>query len=311
VRVSIVTPSYNQAQFLERTIQSVLAQDYPEIEYLIVDGGSTDGSAAIIEKYAARLKWWTSEPDGGQGDALNKGFARAEGDLFAWLNSDDLLTPGAVRAAVDAFAAHPEAALVYGDALSVDAADRPLNEMRFQQWGADELATFHMLCQPAVFFRREAWERAGGLDTSYHLLLDHHLWLRIASTGEMVHVPEIWAHARQHPAAKNVALAEKFGGEAFRLVEWMRADPALAPILARQPRKVRAAALRFSARYLLDAGKARPSLTSYLQSLFTHPPTALREWHRILFAALSVIGLGGLGRVYYRVKRSGKLAGSQ
>jgi glycosyltransferase involved in cell wall biosynthesis len=302
VKVSIVTPSFNQAEFIERTIQSVLAQDYPEIEYLIVDGGSTDGSAAIIEKYAARLAWWVSEPDGGQGEAINKGFARAAGDLFAWLNSDDVLTPGAVRAAVETFRAHPEAALVYGDALSVDAADRPLNEMRFQPWGADELATFHIICQPAVFFRREAWERAGGLDTGYHLLLDHHLWLRVASTRRLVHVPEIWAHARQHPAAKNVALAEKFGEEAFRLVEWMRTDPALAPIVARQPRKVRAAALRFSARYLLDAGKARPALISYLQSLISHPPTALVEWHRILFAALSLIGLGGLGKLYYRLK---------
>jgi hypothetical protein len=300
--VSIVTPSYNQAQFLEQTIQSVLGQDYPRIEYLIVDGGSTDGSVDMIRKYANRLACWLSEPDRGQGEAINKGFARAAGDLFGWLNSDDVLTPGAVRAAVETFRTHPEAALVYGDAMSIDADGRPLNAMRFKQWGAGELAAFHILCQPAVFFRREAWERAGGLDTGYHFLLDHHLWLRIAAVGGMLHVPQIWAHARQHPAAKNVALAEKFGAEAFRLVDWMQSDPGLAPIVARQPRQIRAAALRFSARYLLDAGKARPALISYLQSLISHPPTALVEWHRILFAGLSVIGLGGLGNLYYRLK---------
>lgn len=305
--VSVVTPSFQQGQFLEDTIRSVLGQDYPHIEYLIVDGGSTDGSLEIIARYAARLAWWTSESDRGQAEAIAKGMARARGEIVAWLNSDDMYAPGAVGAAVRALEAHPQAGLAYGRAVSVDAQGRPMNDLAFGEWGVEELATFHMLAQPAVFVRREAWDRAGGLDTSYHLLLDHHLWLRIAARYPMAAAPgappDVWAFARHHPGAKNVALAEKFGQEAFRILAWMQTDPLLAPVYARQPRKIRAAVLRFSARYLLEGGKAWQSLSSYLRALFTHPSTALVEWHRLVFAGLSVIGLGKTGAWYYRFKR--------
>ncbi len=108
-RVSIITPSYNQARFIEQTIQSVLSQDYPNLEYLIVDGGSSDGSLEIIRRYSSQLAWWVSEPDHGQTDAINKGFAHAHGEIFAWLNSDDTYLPGAVTHAVAALQAHPQA----------------------------------------------------------------------------------------------------------------------------------------------------------------------------------------------------------
>jgi glycosyltransferase involved in cell wall biosynthesis len=304
--VSIITPSYNQAAYLEQTIRSVLGQDYPNIQYLISDGGSTDGSVEIIHKYSDHLSWWVSEPDTGQADAINKGFAYTTGtteDIIAWLNSDDLYSPGAVASAVRAFQDHPQAGLVYGRAVSITPKGRPLNDLAFDQWGVDDLAAFNILTQPAVFIRREAWERAGGLDASYHLLLDHHLWLRIAARYEIVGVPEVWAFARHHPAAKNVAQAEKFGQEGFRVLDWMQTDPVLAPVYARHSRKIRASALRFSARYLLDGRKAGPALISYLQALFTHPPSALVEWHRILYAGLSIMGLYKLGEIYYRAKR--------
>jgi hypothetical protein len=300
--VSLITPSYNQAPYLDQTIRSVLAQDYPNIQYLISDGASTDGSVDIIRKYAPRLAWWVSEPDRGQADAINKGFAHATGDIVAWLNSDDVYAPHAVARAVQTFETHPRAGIVYGRAVSITPKGRPLNDLAFAHWTVDDLAAFNILTQPAVFIRRAAWERAGGLDPSYHLLLDHHLWLRIAAREEMIGVPEVWAFARHHPAAKNVAQAEKFGQEAFRLLAWMQTDPLLAPIYARHPRQIRAAALRFSARYLLDGGKAWPALSTYLQAFATHPPTALPEWHRLLFAGMSVLGLGKLGTLYYRAK---------
>ena len=122
--VSILTPSYNQGRFLEETIQSVLSQDYPNLEYLIVDGGSTDGSVEVIQRFSDRLAWWVSERDDGQTDALNKGFAHARGEIFAWLNSDDTYLPGAVSAAVNCLQAHPEAALVYAEANLVDEVGR-------------------------------------------------------------------------------------------------------------------------------------------------------------------------------------------
>jgi len=262
-----------------------------------------DGSVDIIRKYSDRISWWVSEPDKGQADAINKGFAHSDGEIIAWLNSDDLYAPGAVACAVRALQDHPQAGLVYGRAVSITPQSRPLNDLVFGRWDVDDLVTFNILTQPAVFIRREAWERVGGLDTSYHMLLDHHLWLRIAARFPIVGIPEVWAFARYHPTAKNVAQAERFGQEAFRILIWMQTDPALGTYFARQPQKIRAATLRFSARYLLDGGKAWPALLSYIRSLITYPTAALKEWHRILFAGLSVVGLGKLGELYYRAKR--------
>ena len=307
--LTIVTPSYNQSRYLEATIRSVLAQEGVEIEHIVVDGGSTDGSVEIIREFADRLSWWVSEPDRGQADALRKGFARATGDVLAWVNSDDLLAPGAARSALAALAAHPEAGLVYGNAASIDADGRPLNDMDFRPYSAADLATFHIICQPAVFFRREAYLRAGGLDPSFHFLLDHDLWLRIAARGPIRHVPELWAFARHHPEAKNVAQAEEFGEEAHRVAARLASDPAFTGIYAANKRRIQAAALRFEARYLLDAGKGRAAFGVYLRSLGTHPGTALVEWPRIAFAGLSSVGLGFLGNWYYRWKRRGRANG--
>ncbi len=299
--VSIVTPSYNQAAFLERTIRSVLGQDYPDIEYIVVDGGSTDGSVAIIQRYAHRLAWWVSEPDQGQAEAINKGFSRAQGEILAWVNSDDLLAPWAVGEAVAALQAHPEAGMVFGHGLSIDAHGRPFRLLRTGPWGLDELMTFHMLNQPAVFFRRRLWEAVGGLDLAYHFLLDHHLWLRMAVRAPLRHVDRIWAFARYHQEAKNAAQAQGFAAEALRLARWMAAEPPLAARYAPLRRRVWAAAYRFAGRYLLDGGQYRPALAAYLRALAWHPPTAGREAHRMAFTLLGLLGLGEpLRRVYYR-----------
>ncbi len=149
-RVSIVTPSFNQAAFLEETIQSVLSQDYPNLEYIIIDGGSTDGSVEIIEKYADRLAYWVSEKDAGQADGINKGLVRATGEVVAWLNSDDTylggaietFLPGSIRSAVAALQANPDCGLVYGDVLAVDAAGQKLNLARYDDWNLDDLLRF-------------------------------------------------------------------------------------------------------------------------------------------------------------------------
>ncbi len=301
--VSIITPSYNQARFLEETIRSVLEQDYPRLEYLIVDGGSTDGSLEIIRRYADRLAWWVSEPDAGQAEAINKGLARARGEFVAWLNSDDLYLPGAVRSAVEALLAHPEAAFVYGDMLAVDEAGRTINFLRYPQLRLEDLLAFHIIGQPAVFMRRAALEKAGGLDPSYHYLLDHHLWLRLALHGDLIHVDDLWAAARYHAEAKNRAHAAEFGREAFRILDWARSHPDLGPLLARNDRRARAAAHRVDARYLLDGGRSAAALRAWFRALTLHPPTAFARLNLLVSALLNLSGLGFLRRAYLRYRQ--------
>jgi glycosyltransferase involved in cell wall biosynthesis len=288
--VSIITPSYNQARYLEQTIPSVLGQDYPYVEYIIVDGGSTDGSLEIIRKYADRLAWWVSEPDSGQADAINKGLSRARGEIVAWLNSDDLYLPGAISEAVQALEGNPVAGMVFGDAITIDEQGMELNPLVFGDWGLQELMRFRIICQPAVFMRREAMEEAGGLDATYHFLLDHLLWIRIAQRWPVFHVASIWAAARHHPAAKNVSQAAGFGQEAFRILRWMEGRADLHARLQADRRRIEAGAYRLNARYLLDGGQPAASLRSYLQALWRSPRFTLQHWRRMLYAVASLAG---------------------
>ena len=296
--VSIVTPSFNQAIYLEQTLRSVLEQDHPSIEYIVIDGGSTDGSVNVIKKYEDKLAYWVSEKDNGQAEAINKGLARATGDIVAWINSDDFYLPGAITSAVKAFEANPDAGMVYGDTVAVDENGEFIHFPKYAQWGLQDLLTFNIIGQPAVFMRRDVLLQAGFLDPSFHFLLDHQLWIRMASHAPMIYIPERWAAGRFHESAKNVALAEKFGQEAFRILDWAKSDPLVSGSLNGIKRQSRAAALRINARYLLDAGKAWNSFKSYMQSLFTHPSTALVEWKRIIFSFLSLFGLGFLQKQY-------------
>ena len=289
--VSIVTPSYNQAGFLERTIQSVLRQDYANLDYAIVDGGSSDGSAEIIKKFSGALSWWVSEKDSGQAEAINKGLRRARGEIVAWLNSDDLYLPGAVHKAVQALQANPELGFVFGDAITIGPDGQPINELVFGDWGLKELLRFRIICQPAVFMRREVLEKTGGLDQTLHYMLDHHLWLRMARLAPIRHIPVFLAAARQHPGAKNVNQAAGFGRETLQLFEWLQQEPEFDS----QSRQVKGGAYRLNARYLLDAGQAGPALSWYGRAFAAYPTYTLRHWHRILYACLCLAGLQKIG----------------
>jgi glycosyltransferase involved in cell wall biosynthesis len=298
--VSIITPSYSQAAYLEQTLISVLEQDYPRLEYFVVDGASTDGSVEVIRKYADKLTWWVSEKDSGQADAINKGLARATGEIVAWLNSDDYYLPGAILGAVKAFHENPDVVLVYGNMLAVDEHGDTINMLKYNQLTLEDLLCFQIIGQPAVFFRREAYERAGSLDPSYHYFLDHHLWLRIALQGQILHMDETWAAARYHPEAKNRMKAAEFGREAFRILDWARNQPGLMEAVVSVERRAHASAHRVDARYQLDGGQAWKSLLSWFRALFIHPRTALARLNILVSALMQLIGLGVLRERYLK-----------
>jgi glycosyltransferase involved in cell wall biosynthesis len=216
--VSIVTPSFNQANYLETTIQSVLSQDYPEIEYIIVDGGSTDGSLDIIQSYASRLKYWVSEKDRGQTDALNKGFALAKGKVYAWLNSDDIYQPGAVKEAVEFFKAHPEMGLVYGDTSYINAQGQIIGRFPAAQTNYRLLRQGYVhIPQQASFFRADLWEELGPLDPSFYFAMDYDLWVRIASVAPLLYTRRLWANFRLHSGAKTTLADERCWTEMLRV----------------------------------------------------------------------------------------------
>lgn len=292
--VSIVTPSFNQVRYLEQTMCSVLEQDHPRIEYIVMDGASKDGSVDIIKKYESKLTYWTSEKDSGQAEAINKGLARVNGEIVAWLNSDDYYLPGAISSAVKVFESNPDVAMIYGDMLAVDEYGQTTNVMKYGQLSLVDLLCFQIIGQPSVFFRRDALEKAGLLDTTFHFLLDHHLWIRIAAQGNILHVPQVWSAARYHAEAKNRAKAAEFGREAFRILDWAMGQPDLMGAISGVERRARASAHRVDARYLLDGGQPWSALKAWMRALFIHPPTALKRLNIFVSALLNLSGLGAL-----------------
>lgn len=306
--VSIITPSYNQARYLEQTIRSVLDQDYPRIEYIVMDGASTDGSVEIIKKYADKLAYWESVKDTGQADAINKGFARARGGIVAWLNSDDYYLPGTIKDVVKVFEENPDVVLAYGNMLAVDENGQTFNTLTYKQLTLEDLLCFQIIGQPAVFMRRSALQQTSGLDSTFHFLLDHLLWIQIAKRGRILHVDQTWSAARYHAEAKNVAKAAEFGRDAFRILETIAQDKDLAATLHKIDRRAHASAFRVDARYLLDGGLPAQALNAWFRALVIYPPVALKRMNIFVSAVLNFLGLGRL-REAMLARRKKKLAG--
>ncbi len=210
---SIITPSFNQARFLTEALESVLRQDYSEVECLVLDGGSQDESAEIIEQYAHRLAFWRCAPDGGQSQAINEGLQRARGEVVGWLNSDDVLRPNAVRDAVAYFRTHPDVDIVFGKTQFIDELGAPIRVSELD--GPFDYDEFIVNCrnsipQPSAFIRRSVFDNVGLLDEGLQFLMDWEFWMRAGLQHRIAYVPEIWSSYRLHAESKTIS---RFAGE--------------------------------------------------------------------------------------------------
>ncbi len=233
--ISIITPSYNQVQFIERTIQSVLGQKTNfSIEFIIVDGLSNDGTQALLRKYDGQLKW-VSEKDKGQSDAINKGIAMASGEIIGWLNSDDVYLPGALQLVADGFKSNENALWLYGMCRMIDENDHEIRQwiswykkIRSNKFNFNRLLTENYISQPAVFFKKATFEKLGGLDLSLHYAMDYDLWLGLANLSSPIVIDEYVSAFRLHGTSKSTtnfrrlfseqyAVRKKYNSHAFSL----------------------------------------------------------------------------------------------
>lgn len=221
LKISIVTPSYNQAQYLEQTILSVLQQREHIHEYFVIDGGSTDGSLDVIRKYSDQIDYFVSESDNGQVDAIRKGFARCTGDVIAWLNSDDMYLPGAVAAMRARFSKNPQVQAVTGYYQAIDSLGHVRRCMWIPQIRQHWLRFgITRICQPSTFFRRDLYESVGGLDERWHCVLDVELWYRMLRQRCVWQVlPQYVAARRYHSQTKGSTLSTQYRDERIDLAK--------------------------------------------------------------------------------------------
>lgn len=301
-RITVVTPSYNQGRFIENTIRSVMAQGYPNLEYIIIDGASRDNTLEVIRKYEKRITFWTSEKDEGQAHAINKGFARATGDIFAWLNSDDIYCDGTLRKVAEYWLAHPGCNFLAGDGEIVNsAADKREYYIKVAKYTFKDLLEFHKgkhLAQPSVFFSRQAFRNSGGVDKSLHIAFDLDLWLRMRLKYELHYMAGCLSKLRHHDDAKtwkdSVRLAQEINLVVNRYVGGLNLPDRLN--IKSGLRKFYASTLSKSAlvRYLQKDRDG--ALRLMRQAIFAYPP--------IMF---SLIGLKVIARLVLPASMSKKL----
>jgi glycosyltransferase involved in cell wall biosynthesis len=273
-----VTPSFNQAAFLEETIRSVLEQHYAPIEYIVVDGGSTDGSIDVIKRYEDRLAWWVSEPDRGQAHAINKGLARATGEVMAYLNSDDTLMPGAVSRFVGVLESRPDLVAVYGDAVWLDESGRDIGYAPARSWAPVEMLTSGSgrLHQPSSMWRRDGWEAVGRFEESLHFTFDTLFFIRLAALGPAEYLPEPLAGYRLHPDSKTYTEPPPKLAEYVRLADEFLVPGRLPAVLQPHARRARASYYRRAALGYYNAGDRARARSLFLRSLRLSPRMSRR-----------------------------------
>lgn len=279
--VSIITPSFNQARFLEQTIQSVVTQDYPNLEYIVIDGGSTDGSVEIIRKYSDRISYWISRKDNGQAEAINEGFKRATGKYIAWLNSDDLYLPGCIQTAVKALENAPDAAMAFGQVDVINEQGRRVGMFRPVSYQFENLLTYKIILpQQAAFFRRQILDKIGVLNTNLHFALDHEFFLRIGAYYPITDIPNVIAQYRLSSINKGTTLRYKWAEEFVRVLDIFFLHSETQQMFFSLKKQAYAGAYYSAACSLLDDGSYSQSRHSYRAAVSRHIPFlfTIRWW---------------------------------
>lgn len=286
--ISVVTPTFRMAKFLPLAVESVLSQARGDVEYIVADGGSDDGTVELLTKSEGRLRW-SSRRDNGAADALATAFEDAKGRFLGWLNADDMLLPGALTAALDAFSANPEAVAVFSGAIWIDEAGQPIRPYPVAMDAHAQLSRECLICQPACYFRADAYRAAGGINRTLTSAFDYDLWIRLSRLGPMIGVPGSWALSRMHANNKSLGQRDTMFTECMQ-------------VLARHYQYVPFQWVYCRRLYRMYGGDQfftplEPSLLAYLLSLPEGVYTNRRHPWRYLMDWGSQMSLSGLARV--------------
>ncbi len=284
--VSIIVPSYNQGEYIQATLDSILSQDYLRLEIIVMDGGSTDNTCDILRSIRDLRLTWRSEPDNGQSHAINKGLRQSTGSILSYLNSDDLLLPGAIHKALDYFDTHPECDLVYGHNYIIDENGEPVRESPAFDFGIIEMLTpIGGLPQPGLFWRRRVMEQIGLFDESLHYTMDYDYWLRTSLAGfRLDYLRTSLGAFRLHPTSKTVSRLSRFWDDWGQVLDKVYSRPDLPPEIRRTETEAKTYVKWQRTKALWDDGKyeeTRPVLRSFL----LHK----NRWQRRLLAATMLL----------------------
>ena len=284
-KISIVTPSYNQGRFIEEAIRSVLLQGYPNLEYIIIDGGSTDQTVEVIKKYAPWLTYWVSEQDRGQSHAINKGLEKSTGKLFNWHNSDDVLMPNSLATMAKAMLEHPQAGCVHGRRIFINNAgnvwgvskDGYNNTVSFSPELTASVSALKTGCQPACLMDRNLVIQAGRVDENLHYIMDIDLLLRLALVKPPIRIDSPFVYVRAHPNTKSLQWNSQRAGERIYVAEKIFSRPDLPSSITKLRKRTLATAHRFAWRSCIRAGTYGSALWHLLLDIFFSPGSGWRQ----------------------------------
>jgi glycosyltransferase involved in cell wall biosynthesis len=305
--VTVITPAYNQGVFLRDTIESVLSQDYPNIEYYVINDGSTDETAKILEEYTGKIKWET-QPNMGQTPTINKGWRLTNGQIITWLNSDDTFLEGAVRKGVEYLLAHSDTGIVFGDSLFTEADGTPLERTRPLppfNYRNFVIGCENPISQPSSFIRRQVIQQVGELDPRFYYFMDWDLWLRAGLYFKIDYIPELWSTYRLHAASKTVAQSIKAAPELEYMYRkfFSRAD--LPPEISNIRKKAMMNMFFTTGGYYLN-GNNKKMAAKMARAAFKQNPFGLISFkaiHRFLFCSFGGSGMYQRGRNFFGRKK--------